>query len=86
MKFTSGAEQPAVGDKVIAYDPRIWAKRGRDFCNNEDCWKPARVVAIYVEPRSQWSPGGKMMYDLKFDHLGEVSRSHFRHAIRERVL
>jgi hypothetical protein len=77
-------ERFSVGDRVIACDYRIWAKRGhRDLGNNEDCWKPARIVRIHVEPRSQWGPGGRLLYDLKFDHLEEVSTCHLHHAIEE---
>jgi hypothetical protein len=73
------------GDRVVAYDYRIWEKRGRDLNNNEDCWKPATVIAVYPEPKTRWSSGGESMVDLKFDHLECVSKAHFLHAIRGRV-
>lgn len=70
------------GDRVLAFDYRIWQKRGYDLDHNRDCWLPATVLATYIEPKTRWSPGGLPMVDLKFDHLKEPSRCHFLHAIQ----
>lgn len=73
----------AKGDRVLAFDYRIWVKRGYDHDGNRDCWLPATVArGSYVEPKTEWSPGGQMMIDLKFDHLEDVSHGHFHHAIQ----
>ena len=69
------------GDRVLAFDYRIWNKRGYDHDGNRDCLKPATVLATYIEPKTEWSPGGLPMVDLKFDHLEKVSHGHFLHAI-----
>lgn len=70
------------GDRVTAFDYRIWEKQGRDIGGNLDCWRPATVADVRTRQKDRRQKGGEMLYDLKFDHMSEVSRSHFRHAIR----
>lgn len=58
------------GRKVVAYDPRIWHERGYDLGHNEDCWKPATVLKVYVSR-------GDLLVDLLFDHNPRISHGHF---------
>lgn len=66
----SGFEELKYGDRVIAYDPRIWNKRKKDVDNNEDCWLPAKVMCVYRNH-------GDLVVDLLFDHDSEISHGHF---------
>ncbi len=83
--MTPGNIEPyKAGDRVIAYDVRVWDEEGKDVGKNEHCWLPATVMKVY--------PGGAgygLLADLLFDHDPEESHGHFADgsccAIRRRT-
>lgn len=62
MKFVEG-------DRVMWYDSRLWGPR--DVDQNQHCYRPATVVASYLDQEQ------KPAVDLLFDHNPLVSHGHF---------
>jgi hypothetical protein len=60
------------GDRIIAYDPRVWDEVGHDVGHNEHCFLPATVTKVYPG-----GPGYGLLADLQFDHNPEESHGHF---------
>lgn len=69
------AKEDKVGDRVIAYDPRVYfAAGGKDIGENEHCWLPAVVTKVY---QASGLDGYGLILDLLFDHDPRESRGHF---------